>query len=304
MKKSILVYKVETPLHMGSGSELSYIDLPIQREKVTGFPKAEASGIKGGFRRGYYTYLLKEGKTSKDANRLVNYKFGSDNDSDIKSSLLEFGDGKLLLFPVRSSKGVFKQITCEMVLSRYRTDIELLGVRRINDQESDEDLSKNHSSTKNTGKAKLSIKREVKDGDENLIIEDFDIRVNKEENYCPHLEKLLCDKGIDEVIIVSDDMFSYLTEFCTEVQTRIKIGDDGVVAKSGPFTEEYLPVESVLYSSFIDLSELSGDITFENYLTSSDSKINYIQMGGNKTLGKGVLSYSTWEVTNEDIKKV
>ena len=38
---------VETPLHVGSGTELGIIDLPIQRERHTGFPKIEASGLKG-----------------------------------------------------------------------------------------------------------------------------------------------------------------------------------------------------------------------------------------------------------------
>ena len=38
---------VETSLHAGSGSDLGIVDLPIQREKHTNYPKVEASGIKG-----------------------------------------------------------------------------------------------------------------------------------------------------------------------------------------------------------------------------------------------------------------
>lgn len=31
----------ETPVHAGSGSELGIVDLPIQRERPTAFPKIE-----------------------------------------------------------------------------------------------------------------------------------------------------------------------------------------------------------------------------------------------------------------------
>ena len=41
---------VETPLHAGSGSDLGIVDLPIQREKHTDYPKIEASGLKGSIR--------------------------------------------------------------------------------------------------------------------------------------------------------------------------------------------------------------------------------------------------------------
>ena len=43
----ILFLYVETPLHAGTGSGLGVVDLPIQRERVTGYPLVQASGIKG-----------------------------------------------------------------------------------------------------------------------------------------------------------------------------------------------------------------------------------------------------------------
>ncbi len=57
----LVFYRNETPLHMGTGTELGVVDLPIQREKHTGFPKGEASSIKGTFRSisEYKDYLEK-----------------------------------------------------------------------------------------------------------------------------------------------------------------------------------------------------------------------------------------------------
>ncbi len=43
----------ETPLHAGSGSDLGIVDMPIQRERHTGFPKVESSGLKGCLREAF-----------------------------------------------------------------------------------------------------------------------------------------------------------------------------------------------------------------------------------------------------------
>ena len=53
-QKSIPLFLVcESPLHAGSGSELGIIDLPIQRERHTNFPKIEGSSLKGCIREAF-----------------------------------------------------------------------------------------------------------------------------------------------------------------------------------------------------------------------------------------------------------
>ena len=39
-----------SPVHAGAGSATGAVDLPIQRERHTGWPHIQASGIKGAFR--------------------------------------------------------------------------------------------------------------------------------------------------------------------------------------------------------------------------------------------------------------
>jgi len=54
---------VETPLHAGSGTELGIIDMPIQRERHTDFPKVEASGLNGCIRGAYDEMsIIEDGK--------------------------------------------------------------------------------------------------------------------------------------------------------------------------------------------------------------------------------------------------
>ncbi len=51
---TLIYFFVETPLHAGSGRGLGAVDLPIQRERATGYPLVQASGIKGKLRAEAY----------------------------------------------------------------------------------------------------------------------------------------------------------------------------------------------------------------------------------------------------------
>ena len=101
---------VETSLHAGSGSDLGIVDLPIQREKHTDYPKIEASGIKGGIREVFSTQpnlaqLKKDWKITSvdDENykKAINLAFGPDSadQNNLHAGALGFTDARLLLFP-------------------------------------------------------------------------------------------------------------------------------------------------------------------------------------------------------------
>ncbi|MCG0313652.1 MAG: type III-B CRISPR module RAMP protein Cmr4, partial [Calditerricola sp.] len=92
----------ETPLHAGTGQDLGIVDLPIQRERMTAFPKVEASGIKGSLREHLSTVKRMDTK-------MVDELFGPERltDETAHMAALGFTDARLLLFPVRAMKGVF-----------------------------------------------------------------------------------------------------------------------------------------------------------------------------------------------------
>jgi len=56
----------ESPVHAGSGSDFGVVDLPIQRERYTNFPKIESSALKGCVREAIESVLkiLKKIKNS------------------------------------------------------------------------------------------------------------------------------------------------------------------------------------------------------------------------------------------------
>ena len=109
----------ETPLHAGSGDSLGIVDLPIQRERHTSFPKIEASSLKGALREAF-----EQDKKKVSPSDIIK-AFGPDTNASEHAGALGFTDARLLLFPVKSMKGVFAWITCPKALRQLQTDLAL-----------------------------------------------------------------------------------------------------------------------------------------------------------------------------------
>ncbi|MGB9873676.1 MAG: RAMP superfamily CRISPR-associated protein, partial [Hydrogenobacter sp.] len=71
MSKTYLI-RTLTPLHVGTGTGLGYVDLPIYREAHTDFPSIPASAIKGVLRTYEIRKLARDLKLpAKDAEKRV-----------------------------------------------------------------------------------------------------------------------------------------------------------------------------------------------------------------------------------------
>jgi len=144
----------ETPLHAGSGGSPGAVDLPVQRERHTGYPMIQASGLKGAFRdlardEGKL-WGLTSGETIRDVERQLDAlgTNGAGNEEAKKPLLsklkpfelvfgpatdrasehggaLAFTDARILLFPVRSLAGFFAWVTSPGALARFRRALEL-----------------------------------------------------------------------------------------------------------------------------------------------------------------------------------
>jgi len=157
----------ETPIHAGSGSEIGIVDLPIQRERHTNFPKIEASGLKGCIREAFEELCIKKDKKcnlikspvvdslkekfpniespwkevkngkeiqikDSNGNELILYNQAiklafGPEEGDAHAGSLAFTDAKILFFPVKSLKGIFAWITCPQVLERFKQDMKIAG---------------------------------------------------------------------------------------------------------------------------------------------------------------------------------
>ncbi len=374
--------KIETPLHVGSGQDLGVVDLPIQREKHTNYPKIEASGIKGSIREVfeemaeslalrifeeeeksqealqqlYFKVLsnknrclfekkvpslmekicneiksIKEESESDDGGRkkqkesikkvkeyIVHPLFGPEENGDFAGAL-GFSDARILLFPVRSVKGVFAYITCPYVLRRLCKDLEMSisslntvnnevyidikeNIKNLTDVISDVDVNEEKCITSSDSLLHIEVGKKEK----MVVLEEYTFKVIESKDML--LNSIVNISGLEEsesnrLMIVSDNDFRDFVTLSTEVITRTKIDNNTGTVKSGAlFTEEYLPSEAVMYALVFaspifgngKRKEIFRDETSikeaENVMSLFiDIMPKLVQMGGNATLGKGLI---------------
>lgn len=294
----IMMFNTLTSTHPGSGTQLSYVDMPIQREGHTGYPKIEAATLKGCIRYD----VNRRGAGSEE---LVNRIFGKPDNGDFASAL-SLTDARLLFFPVKSVRGVFGWITCPMVLERFFKEYRLAFGQKF------PGAWKAEKGSVNSGQCKLAQKG--KDGYV-VMLEDYTYKVKESTEFTTCLEQIIThlpedtitkDMIAERAVVLSDDDFAGFVKYSTEVNTRIKISPEtGTVAGTALFTEEYLPPECVLYSlaffsdSYQAQTETNGDkmgraevkTAFKEMLEES-----VIQVGANSGLGKGLMQVKIWEV--------
>jgi CRISPR-associated protein Cmr4 len=347
-KKSKLFFIIaETPLHPGSGGEATgLVDLPIQRERHTNFPKIEASGLKGCIREAFSSLIelntsqkqyslietektkkllekfpsLKDilqdekGKEIKDkkGNTLIVYNqaidliFGPEDTEEAHAGAIAFTDARILLFPVKSLKGVFAWVTCPMVLERFREDLELAKII-------DHPLNVDFSTLINTLPEQTNISIESK-----VVLEEFTFEL-KENKETSKIAKYLADKIFPndnyrfwreklarDLVILSNDDFEQFVTSSTEVITRTRIDDvTGTVdtKRGGLWTEEYLPQDTILYSIAmaspvrVEKDKAKGVFNVGNLDKEAEKVLQFfelgipevIQIGGNQTIGKGIV---------------
>ncbi len=292
----------ETPLHAGSGSDLGIIDLPIQREKHTGFPKIESSGLKGSLREAF------ENVTGIDPVS-IHKIFGYDSDSAdsaVKAAIpegsreysgcLTLTDARLLLFPVKSQKGVFAWITCNRVLSRFFQEMaEICKGTTLPPVTSISEGSVGVGATIFVDAAKTIVGLEEYQYSgcrENSQINTLGTWLATNLFHANLKLKYWDDKIKKDIVVLSDDDFADFVQHSTEVITRTKINNEtGTVSDTALFTEEYLPAESILYSIALFSPEFKigglDQTAVANFY--NDHLPTIFQIGGNATIGKGIV---------------
>lgn len=285
---------VRTPLHAGTGAELGVVDLPIQRERSTGFPKVEGSSLKGAIREAF-RHIDADAVSDDDSTLL----FGPDStEVDLHAGALGFTDARLLFFPVKSARGVFAWITCPAVLRRWEEDLDFAGV--------DVDLSLPPSNTIPSGSR---LPMPGGDDEQIVILEEYahTLTVSTEARELGDWigRHVLNMAGFtDQVAVLDNDTFRDYVEMTTEVITRTKINSaTGTVATGQLFTEEYLPAESILYfvtmasplrleaeerqdTALGDTTDPTGDDVLSFF---ADQCPETVQIGANATIGKGLV---------------
>jgi CRISPR-associated protein Cmr4 len=300
-QKKMLYLTVETPLHAGTGRGLGAVDLPIQRERTTGYPMAQASGIKGCLRaEADPDHSTSATQLTKDEFLTI---FGPEtNNAADYAGALSVGDARLLFFPVRSLAGVFAWVTSLDALSRFQREAGMIGltlpwsVPDVVDEPKPEKAWLNGSILLAGGKVVLE---EFSFEPDTTSQAEFVKKVGEwaATNVLPTgAEYAYWRKAFPEKLcILPENAFRDFVLYGLEVQTHIKLTPETKTVASGAlWTSESLPVDSILYVPLLSTDSRNPAL---KSLTASDVftkltglGLSRIQMGGDETTGQGLVA--------------
>lgn len=319
-ERALIMYiYAETPIHPGSGTTISgAVDLPIQRERYTGFPIIQGSSLKGVLRNSACFVKIadecekcdKKPETAEKC-EILRQVFGSPEGI----GGISVTDARVLAFPVRTLKGVFGWVTCPLVLNRYGRDLKITD-QDVNWNIKDLDIDDDKAIISKESSLKMEIE-EAGQKKEYVYIEEIQLEaIRKDELIKTITSKIveglpdddiyeaIRDKLSKDLVIVSDDVFRDLVTLTTEVVTRIKIDPKtGTVEPGGLWSEEYLPTDTLMYSLILIPSRLNKlkSEEIEGKIMNYDGKI--LQIGRDETIGKGFVRIRLVKGGDKSVKK-
>ncbi len=305
--------RVLTPMHVGAGEGLGYIDLPIEREAHTDFPLVQSTAIKGAIRT---LEILRIAKKLDEKKKQELRDFAKDQlnikevDKLGKATLIErilenVKDDKLQNAP-NSIKSILNDINNlanklgkkdkEGNLSFVEARILFFPVKSLRGifalvtcpyvlERFRKDTGVNISLPESPKFESECIVREdsIVTANDQLVLEEF-VLTAKTKNIQIEDQSLSTIIDLKRVAVVHDDLFSHIVKNYTEVQTHIKVDiEKGTVEEGALWTEEYVPAEAIFY--FKVISKNGSFITIPNIL----------QIGGNSSTGKGIVEVVKYE---------
>ncbi|MDI9645521.1 MAG: type III-B CRISPR module RAMP protein Cmr4 [Archaeoglobales archaeon] len=301
-KAAILFLYCETPLHAGSGSSMSIVDLPIQRERITNLPIIQASSLKGVLRAEAKRIL--EQRNDPQANDKVQALFGPETQRAHEyAGCVSPHDARVLLFPVRSLVGVFAWTTCPFVLERFKREATAAGMQI------DREIREIPQLQANSNQALVVNGSEVKAQDK-VVLEEFAFDA-KENEEAQQIAEWIRDYALPKseeyqqwrewlpkrFVILPDDAFRDFTQMATEVISRIRLDQEKkTVAEGALWTEEHLPSETLLYAPIFVSKPLAPNAKNLGLTNADDAlkllselKLDRLQIGGDETVGRGIV---------------
>ncbi len=274
MKQHILYLFTRTPLHVGAGSSVGAVDMPVQRERHTGFPIIPGSSIKGVLADGE-SFLDKgdDGKLqrSESGHYLFGKEAGKDKEDTGNAGALCFGEAQLLAFPVRSAKGCFAWLTSPLCLTRWQrvSGIALGEIPRPKADQARFDLE----TLGQNGKALF---------EDNIFSQCGGFDAAETLAGSMQVDGIWNDLATKHLVLVSDDNLAHFATTACEVAQHVVIDDETGTAKPGLlFNQENVPAETLFFATITE--NQPGCI--ENLKTP-----NPVQLGGNATTGLGFCS--------------
>lgn len=276
-----------SPTHAGVGQGVGYIDLPIDRDGVTGWPIIRGSAFKG-----VWADSHRATDDARQTNAVLRAAFGvaGDNNNSNAGALVP-SDAQLVCLPVRSFRGTFAWCTSSLCLRLLRRTLTLSGAEESKLPPAPDELADGHAHPSGT-----SLLEE-----DRIFLEDLDFVAQQCTTAAAWADKIAAwvfpsddawqRQFKNRFVVLSDAAFDFLCETGTEIHTRVRIHDEyKVVEKGALWTEEALPAETIL-GGIVQCDRIfghnGGDITPNGLLDQFASGSLMLQIGGKATVGRG-----------------
>ena len=289
---SLVLVRAITPVHMGVGRAGGVVDLPVQRD-VYGFPSCSSSGVKGAIRASFTDV----GNVDAIFGPWIEGGAGEEN---YYAGAFNVLDMRLLLFPVRSLRGVYAFATCPLLLNVFMSYLEVaealkVDVKNLKDKVGGLVKMQPKEDEVITESDQLAI------NDKAVLNEEFILKIKKESKN--ELTEFSRELGLDStysgrLVIVHDDVAAGLVERSIQKIPRVKL-ERGIkkVARGGLWTEENVPSDTVFHTVFMyskirggNVNKLDSASDVKSFIESEfNSRSGYLVIGGNETVGRGLV---------------
>ena len=283
-----------TPTHPGSGQASAAVDLPIARDPTTGFPILPATALKGVARAAL------EAIDADFVKKAFGPELGPGSNEVLVAGTLVFGEGQLLLYPLRALHRPVVYATCPLLLQRWDRSLRAFGGPGARAA-----FYAARDAVRETGAEQGAEAAAAVAPTGALVIEDVAlpksaVRALKEpEKLATYLGSFLPPEEADlaaelkaGLVVLSDELFARVLRRAIPVQTRIRLNDQKTTTGGGGnlWYEEYLPPE-VLFG--VVIGERSGGAV--TALEGRFKRLNLVQVGGNETVGMGRVAWTLKE---------
>ncbi|HPY90075.1 MAG TPA: type III-B CRISPR module RAMP protein Cmr4 [Lentisphaeria bacterium] len=290
MQQQVLSILTRTPMHVGAGASVGVVDLPIIRERHTGYPVIPGSSLKGVLAALWNDKenLTKDNKRIKGSDLETLFgrdDFGSEgDDNNSQAGKLLVGEAKILAFPVRSAKNAFAWCTCPTVIYRLLRDLQSVASPKL---PNDLKLPQLNADQCLAAEALCFTENGKK-----VILEEYCLQVvsnDVDPNLIAALEKMSEDpvwrKELGQhLVILSNEMFSYFVQNACEIAQHVKIDIDTNAAQGGAlFNQENVPSETMFYALMTE----TKDKCLEKLAAKLQDNNHILQIGADATTGLG-----------------
>jgi CRISPR-associated protein Cmr4 len=296
-----------SPLHVGAGRGIGFVDLPITREKVTNWPYIPGSAVKGVLAD--HHGVTEDSRTKNDSWHKLAFGRADLEGEAPNSGSLVFTDALLVCLPVRSLYGTFAWCTSPIALERLKRDFTHAAK-----------LSPLTIPSPASGTLQVHVTSDpssVLADQEHVFFEDLDfvgVPCANADRWAKALGKsIFADETwqklfAERFVVVPDDVFNFLCETATQVDARVKIDDNTkTVAVGQLWYEESLPAETILAGivwcgPVFGQQNRQGGVSQIDLLNKFASDACNLQIGGKATVGRGRvrMSFGQAEIEQAD----